>query len=70
MQDNREKFENHKHNLFRLIKKIKKQEGLKGFYFGMKIDLIRVLPSNAITFIVYEYVKKMILIKKHKNPKI
>ena len=65
MQNNREKMGNN--NLFDLIRKIHKEEGLRGFYFGMKIDLIRVLPSNAITFIVYEYVKKLLLKKKSKS---
>ena len=65
MQNNREKMGNN--NLFDLIRKINREEGLRGFYFGMKIDLIRVLPSNAITFIVYEYVKKLLLKKKSKS---
>ena len=69
MQDNREitNSNNHNnHNLMKLIGKIYKETGIKGFYFGLRIDLIRVLPANAITFIVYEYVKKLLLKKKPK----
>lgn len=68
MQDNRENLQNnHKnHKLLRLLRKIHRESGIKGFYSGLKIDLIRVLPANAITFIVYEYVKKLLLKKKPK----
>ncbi|KAF9449559.1 mitochondrial FAD carrier protein [Macrolepiota fuliginosa MF-IS2] len=31
-----------------------KQEGLRGFYRGLGTSLIRVLPGNCITFVVYE----------------
>lgn len=34
------------------------REGFKGLYSGLRIDLIRVLPANAITFTTFEYVKK------------
>lgn len=68
MQDNREKVEvNHtNHGLLKLVKDILKENGLRGFYRGIKIDLIRVLPANAITFIFYEYVKKSLLKKQKK----
>ena len=41
-----------------VVKNIIQKEGLKGLYTGLRIDLIRVLPANSITFIVFEYVKK------------
>jgi len=41
-----------------VIKNTYKKEGLKGLYSGLKIDLIRVLPANSITFLVFEYVKR------------
>jgi hypothetical protein len=33
---------------------------MKGFYAGLKPDLVRLLPSNTIVFIVYEYMKRKI----------
>jgi len=41
-----------------VIKSTYQKEGLKGLYSGLKIDLVRVLPANSITFIVFEYVKR------------
>ena len=38
---------------------IKQESGLQGFYSGLKPDLIRLIPSNAILFICYEYAKKI-----------
>lgn len=65
MQNNREKRGNN--DLLYLMRKIYGEVGVKGFYYGLKIDLVRVLPSNAITFIFYEYVKKLFLKKKPKS---
>ena len=31
-----------------------RKDGIKAFYAGLKVDLVRVLPANTITFIVYE----------------
>lgn len=69
MQDNREKLQqNHNnHHLTKLVKGIFNENGLRGFYHGIRIDLIRVLPANAITFMVYEHVKKKLLIKPRKS---
>ena len=69
MQDNRENLQNNheNHKLLRLLRKIYRETGIKGFYFGLKIDLIRVLPANAITFIIYEYFRKHLLKKKPKT---
>lgn len=57
----------HEHNGFSVDKKlsfldvyhhIRKKNGWKGFYSGLKPDLMRLIPSNAILFICYEYTKK------------
>ena len=40
------------------MKEIMKKDGLRGFYFGLRVDILRVLPMNAITFIVYEKLSK------------
>jgi solute carrier family 25 (mitochondrial folate transporter), member 32 len=37
-----------------IVTHIVKQSGVSGFYAGLKPDLIRLIPSNAIVFIVYE----------------
>lgn len=44
-----------------VVKKIFNQFGVRGFYLGLKPDLIRILPSNAIVFVVYEFIKKHIM---------
>lgn len=36
---------------------IKAENGWKGFYSGLKPDLMRLIPSNAILFICYEYTR-------------
>jgi hypothetical protein len=36
-----------------VFKDIYKKQGIKGFYAGMKPDLLRLLPSNTIVFLVY-----------------
>lgn len=37
-----------------VIMKIWRQEGMKGFYKGLAPNLLRVLPSTWVTFLVYE----------------
>ena len=44
----------------KVAKYIWKQRGINGFYGGLKPDLIRLLPSNAIVFVVYEYLKRVL----------
>ncbi|KAF9242934.1 mitochondrial carrier domain-containing protein [Melanogaster broomeanus] len=36
------------------IKRTWKGEGIKGFYRGLGINLVRVLPGTCVTFVVYE----------------
>lgn len=55
MHDNRE---DNDLKLRDVLKKIYHEKGLRGFYLGLKPDLIRVIPSNAIIFVVYELVKR------------
>lgn len=45
-------------NLRAACKQILVDEGIKGFYRGMGTNLLRVVPSCAITFSVYEAVLK------------
>lgn len=35
-----------------------RENGLKGFFTGMKMETMRALPANAITFMIYESFKK------------
>ena len=34
---------------------LRNTEGLRGFYKGLFVSLIRVLPATCLTFIVYEH---------------
>lgn len=49
---------NERLKLLEVTRMIFREHGLRGFYLGLKPDLIRVVPSNAITFVVYELVKR------------
>uniref|UniRef100_A0A7S4KEW4 Mitochondrial carrier protein n=1 Tax=Guillardia theta TaxID=55529 RepID=A0A7S4KEW4_GUITH len=42
------------------VSKIFHGEGLQGFYKGLGSNLLRVVPTAAITFVVYEYVTMML----------
>ena len=55
MFDFRGKEKSHFRNI---LTHIWRENGIIGFYAGIKPDLIRLIPSNAILFIVYESLKK------------
>lgn len=40
-----------------VMRKVAKREGIQGFYKGMGPNIVRVLPSTCVTFLVYENVK-------------
>jgi len=40
-----------------VVQSIYRQEGMKGLFNGFKIDMIRSLPNNSVTFLVFEYAK-------------
>lgn len=40
------------------IKKIYKDEGVKGLFRGNGLNCVRIFPYSAVQFLVYEYVKK------------
>ena len=42
------------------VSQIWRQEGLKGFYKGLAPNLVRVLPSTWVTFLVYEKTKTLL----------
>lgn len=39
-----------------------RKEGFLGLYAGIKFDLLRILPSNAITFITYEHLRSSMIV--------
>lgn len=41
-------------------KRIFQTEGIKGFYKGFSISVLRAFPVNAVTFLGYEYVAKFL----------
>ena len=51
-------------NLRGMVRKTIREEGFKGLYSGIKFDLIRVLPNNAIIFVTYEYLRKSSFMRK------
>jgi len=46
--------------MFDVFRKTYKQEGWRGFYRGLTVQLIKTAPSSAITFLIYETVIKAI----------
>ncbi|EAR84652.2 carrier protein (macronuclear) [Tetrahymena thermophila SB210] len=64
LQDNRQNYGSlnlsHRLRIKDIVMDIVHKEGLNGLYRGLKVDLVRVLPANTITFIVYEYCKSVI----------
>jgi solute carrier family 25 folate transporter 32 len=48
------------HSIGDALVKIFREEGPGAFYRGMGTNLIRVIPTCAITFTVYEYALKLI----------
>lgn len=40
-----------------VVQQVWRREGLRGFYKGLGPNLLRVLPSTWVTFLVYEQVK-------------
>lgn len=41
-------------SMTKLIKNIYQAQGIRGFYGGFRINLLRILPNNAIMFASYE----------------
>ena len=46
-----------------IISHILKEKGCTGLYAGLKPDLIRLLPSNTIVFVVYELMQRKLVDK-------
>lgn len=41
-------------SMTKLMKNIYQAQGIRGFYGGFRINLLRILPNNAIMFSSYE----------------
>lgn len=54
MHDNQSK------SVFKVIKRIYKNEGLKAFHRGFSLNLLRMLPQNAVMFLLYESLSNLI----------
>jgi solute carrier family 25 folate transporter 32 len=46
-------------NLLDVARRIVKHEGAVGFYSGLNISLLRVVPNCCITFLCYEMLVRM-----------
>jgi solute carrier family 25 folate transporter 32 len=55
LQDNRNSA---KPNIFRLTEDIIRKEGLHSLWSGFRINIVKVLPASATTFLCYEYLSK------------
>ena len=51
---------NHYSGTIDAIRKIGRVEGVRGYYKGMTPNAMKVVPSNAIRFVVYEALKKQL----------
>jgi solute carrier family 25 protein 38 len=47
-------------NLIDAFKQIKNQEGMRGFYTGLKTTLIKDVPASGLFYMSYEFIKKEI----------
>ncbi|GAA5986963.1 hypothetical protein JCM5350_000924 [Sporobolomyces pararoseus] len=47
------------------FRRILSEEGVKGFYRGMGVNLLRTVPSSAVTLLVYEKIMQSLLRRTH-----
>lgn len=47
------------------FRRILAEEGFKGFYRGMGVNLLRTVPSSAVTLLVYEKIMQTLLRRTH-----
>ncbi|TID28128.1 hypothetical protein CANINC_002665 [Pichia inconspicua] len=47
-------------NFFEIAKQVFKRNGIRGFYSGMGVTMIKTIPTSAIMFLVYEKLKELI----------
>lgn len=57
-----------KRNLFDLVKKIAASQGLKGFWKGNFVNILRTAPFKAVNFYAYDtYRKQLLKLSGHEN---
>ena len=59
MQDQRTK--DGSGTLLGALRQILRSEGLAGLYRGLGVNLIRVIPSTAVTFVTYEQLNSYLM---------
>lgn len=42
------------HGIWQGVQTILREEGLRGFYAGLRTNIFRVIPASGITFVTYE----------------
>ena len=42
-----------------------RQEGLRSLFYGLHINYIKVVPSTALGFMIYDYMKSLLLLPNH-----
>lgn len=53
-------------NIFDALKKIKRDEGYRGYFHGLESTLVKEVPYSAMFYTTYEFTKKKLkFIKKH-----
>jgi len=69
LQDNRKNLrdKNAKVSFFETLKLTYQNEGIRAIYSGLRVDLVRVLPANAITFVTFEFMTKKLAGESKKN---
>ena len=53
-------FEREYKNLFDCVRKMYKNEGIKGFYSGFFANLIKIVPALGLQFSIYDNTRMMI----------
>lgn len=54
-------------SVIRTVRTILAEEGLRGFYNGMGVNLIRTVPSSALTILTYEVMMQNLLQAQHQQ---
>jgi solute carrier family 25 protein 16 len=42
-----------------------RQEGVRSLFYGLHINYIKVIPSTALGFMIYDYMKALLLLPNH-----
>lgn len=53
--------------LLQACRTIAREEGIRGFYKGMTVNLIRTVPSSALTILTYEVIMQHLAQDQHQH---